>query len=106
MSASGKGVVVVVSPWNFPLAILCGGGAAALAAGNNVILKPASDTVLIAWLLCPCFWRAGVPKTALQFAPCSGGTVGARLVAHDCVDAVILTGGTSTAAAKLRHKPP
>jgi RHH-type proline utilization regulon transcriptional repressor/proline dehydrogenase/delta 1-pyrroline-5-carboxylate dehydrogenase len=105
VSAKGKGVVVVVSPWNFPLAIPCGGVAAALAAGNNVILKPASDTVLVAYLLCQCFWRAGVPKTALQFAPCSGGTVGQRLVSHDGVNAVILTGGTSTAAEMLRNKP-
>ena len=79
--------------------------AAALAAGNTVILKPASDTVLIAYLLCQCFWRAGVPQTALQFAPCSGGTVGQRLVSHDGVDAVILTGGTATAAEMLRNKP-
>ncbi len=105
LSAQGRGVVVVVSPWNFPLAIPCGGVAAALAAGNTVILKPASDTVLIAYLLCQCFWRAGVPKPALQFAPCSGGTVGARLVSHDGVDAVILTGGTETAAEMLRNKP-
>ena len=103
--ATGKGVVVVVSPWNFPLAIPCGGVAAALAAGNNVILKPASDTVLIAYEFCQCFWRAGVPKTALQFTPCSGGTVGARLVSHAGVDAVILTGGTETAAEMLRNKP-
>ena len=48
-TAQGQGVVVVVSPWNFPLAIPCGGVAAALAAGNTVILKPASDTVLIAY---------------------------------------------------------
>ena len=96
-------MVVVVSPWNFPLAIPCGGVAAALAAGNTVILKPASDTVLIAYLLCQCFWRAGVPRTALQFAPCSGGTVGQRLVSHDGVDAVILTGGTATAAADARR---
>lgn len=104
-TAAGRGVVVIVSPWNFPLAIPCGGVAAALAAGNNVILKPASDTVLIAYLLCQCFWRAGVPKTALQFAPCSGGTVGAKLVSHAGVDAVILTGGTETAAEMLRNKP-
>lgn len=100
-----QGVVVVVSPWNFPLAIPCGGVAAALAAGNNVILKPASDTVFVAYSLCQCFWRAGVPRTALQFAPCSGGTVGQRLVSHDGVDAVILTGGTATAADMLRNKP-
>ena len=83
-TAHGRGVVVVVSPWNFPLAIPCGGVAAALAAGNNVILKPASDTVMIAFQLCQCFWDAGVPKTALQFAPCSGRTVGQQLVTPRC----------------------
>ncbi len=105
IAAHGRGVVVVVSPWNFPLAIPAGGVAAALAAGNTVILKPASDTVLIAYLLCQCLWRSGVPKTALQFVPCSGGTVGARLVSHSGVDAVVLTGGTATAAEMLRNKP-
>jgi RHH-type proline utilization regulon transcriptional repressor/proline dehydrogenase/delta 1-pyrroline-5-carboxylate dehydrogenase len=103
--ASGRGVVVVVSPWNFPLAIPCGDVAAALAAGNTVILKPASDTVLVAYLLCQCFWRAGVSMRTLQFASCEGGTVGQRLVAHGDVDAVILTGGTVTAAAMLAAKP-
>ncbi len=101
----GRGVVVVVSPWNFPLAIPCGGIAAALAAGNTVIFKPASDTVLIAYELCQCFWSAGVPRTALQFLPCSGGTVGQQLVTHDAVDAVILTGGTETALKMLAAKP-
>jgi RHH-type proline utilization regulon transcriptional repressor/proline dehydrogenase/delta 1-pyrroline-5-carboxylate dehydrogenase len=105
VTATGQGVAVVVSPWNFPLAIPCGGVAAALAAGNTVILKPASDTVLIAYLLCQAFWRAGVPQTALQFAPCSGGTVGQRLVTHDGVDVVVLTGGTSTAADMLAANP-
>jgi RHH-type proline utilization regulon transcriptional repressor/proline dehydrogenase/delta 1-pyrroline-5-carboxylate dehydrogenase len=105
IAASGQGVAVVVSPWNFPLAIPCGGVAAALAAGNAVILKPASDTVLIAYALCQAFWRAGVPKSALQFTPCSGGTVGQRLATHDAVDVVVLTGGTSTAAEMLRAKP-
>lgn len=105
IQASGRGVVVVVSPWNFPLAIPCGGIAAALAAGNTVILKPASDTVLIAYRLCQCFWQAGVPKTALQFMPCSGGTVGQQLVTHPDVDTVILTGGTETALRMLAAKP-
>ncbi|MEX0641330.1 MAG: proline dehydrogenase family protein, partial [Pirellulales bacterium] len=105
LTARGKGVVAVIPPWNFPLAIPCGGVAAGLAAGNSVILKPASDTVLIAYLLCECFWRAGVPRSALQFAPCSGGTVGQRLVTHNGVDAVILTGGTATAATMLAAKP-
>lgn len=105
LRAKGKGVVVVVSPWNFPIAIPCGGVAAALAAGNTVILKPASDSVLVAYELCKCFWRAGVSKNVLQFAPCSGSDVGAKLVSHPGVDMVILTGGTETAIAMLKAKP-
>ncbi len=105
VTASGKGVVVVVSPWNFPIAIPCGGIAAALAAGNTVVLKPASDAVLPAWDLCQCFWRGGVSKKALQFVPCAGGQEGAQLVQHPLVNAVILTGGTETALAMLRAKP-
>ena len=100
-----KGVVVVVPPWNFPIAIPCGGVAAALASGNTVILKPASHTVLVAWELCQCFWRGGVPREALQFAPCSGATGGARLVASDIADVVILTGGTDTALRMLDARP-
>ena len=79
--------------------------AAALAAGNTVILKPASDTVLVAWELCQCFWRGGVPRTALQFLPCPGRAVASKLVAHPDVDAVILTGGTATALSMLSSKP-
>jgi RHH-type transcriptional regulator, proline utilization regulon repressor / proline dehydrogenase / delta 1-pyrroline-5-carboxylate dehydrogenase len=105
LKARGKGVVVVVSPWNFPIAIPCGGVAAALAAGNTVILKPASDTVLVAWEFCQCFWRAGVSKKALQFAPCSGGKEGRQLVNDPRVAAVILTGGTETALTMLRDNP-
>ncbi|HYV27701.1 MAG TPA: bifunctional proline dehydrogenase/L-glutamate gamma-semialdehyde dehydrogenase, partial [Candidatus Eisenbacteria bacterium] len=105
LKAQPKGVVVVVSPWNFPIAIPCGGVAAALAAGNTVILKPASDTVLVAYELCQCFWRAGVSQKILQLLPCSGGQEGRRLVAHPQVNAVILTGGTATALAMLREKP-
>jgi len=98
-------VVVVVPPWNFPLAIPCGGIAAALAAGNTVIMKPASDTVLVAWELCQCFWRAGVSRRTLQFLPCPGSGPGARLVSHPDVSAVILTGGTETALTMLAAKP-
>ncbi len=105
LAAAPRGVVVVVSPWNFPIAIPCGGVAAALAAGNTVILKPASDTVLVAHRLCECFWRAGVSKRVLQLVPCAGGTGGKHLVAHPDVDVVILTGGTDTAVQMLRHKP-
>ena len=105
LKARPKGVVVVVPPWNFPIAIPCGGVAAALAAGNTVILKPASDTVLVAWEFCQCFWRAGVSKNALQFVPCSGGKEGRKLVNHPKVNAVILTGGTETALTMLNDNP-
>jgi len=105
LSMQPKGVVAVVTPWNFPIAIPCGGIAAALAAGNNVILKPASETALIAYDLCKCLWDAGVPKQALQFLPCSGAKAAPELVSHPDVDAVILTGGTDTAMSMLRHAP-
>jgi RHH-type proline utilization regulon transcriptional repressor/proline dehydrogenase/delta 1-pyrroline-5-carboxylate dehydrogenase len=105
LKARPKGVVVVVPPWNFPIAIPCGGVAAALAAGNTVIIKPASDTVLVAWEMCQCFWRAGVSKKALQFLPCSGGKEGRKLVNNPKVDAVILTGGTDTALTMLGDNP-
>ena len=105
LAARPKGVVVVVPPWNFPIAIPCGGVAAALAAGNTVILKPSSDAVLVAWELCQCFWRAGVSKRALQLAPCSGAKEARSLVSHPKTSAVILTGGTATALAMLRENP-
>jgi RHH-type transcriptional regulator, proline utilization regulon repressor / proline dehydrogenase / delta 1-pyrroline-5-carboxylate dehydrogenase len=105
LKATGKGVVVVVSPWNFPIAIPCGGVAAALAAGNTVILKPASGTVLVAWEFCQCFWRAGISQKTLQFVPCSGAKEGRKLINHPKVNAVILTGGTETALAMIRSNP-
>ena len=105
LRARGKGVVAVVSPWNFPIAIPCGGVAAALAAGNTVILKPATDTVLPAHVLCECFWRAGVPREALQLTPCAGRVAGEHLTSRPEVDVVILTGGTETAFAMLRATP-
>lgn len=105
LMARGKGVVVVVSPWNFPIAIPTGGIAAALAAGNTVIFKPSSDAILPAWELCQCFWRGGVSTRALQFLPCAGNDEARKVVLHPLVNAVILTGGTATAQAMLRAKP-
>jgi RHH-type proline utilization regulon transcriptional repressor/proline dehydrogenase/delta 1-pyrroline-5-carboxylate dehydrogenase len=101
----GRGVGVVISPWNFPIAIPCGGITAALAAGNTVIFKPSSDAILVGWLLCRCFWRAGVSQNALQFLPCDGGSTGARLTGHPDVDFIILTGGTDTGLKILKERP-
>lgn len=101
----GKGVGVVISPWNFPIAIPCGGIVASLAAGNTVIFKPSSEAVQVAWELCRCFWRAGVPKKVLQFLPCSGENTAIRLIAQPDVDFIILTGGTSTGLKILKQRP-
>jgi len=101
----GKGVGVVVSPWNFPIAIPCGGITAALAAGNTVIFKPSSDAILVGWLLCRCFWRAGISQNVLQFLPCEGGSTGERLTCHPDVDFIILTGGTDTGLKILKERP-
>lgn len=103
--AKPAGVVVVISPWNFPIAIPCGGIAAALAAGNTAILKPASDTVLPAYVMCQCFWRAGVPREALQFVPCSGSMAGRHMLQRPEIARVLLTGGTETALTILDQTP-
>ncbi len=100
-----RGVVAVITPWNFPLAIPCGGVAAALAAGNRVILKPASEAVLVGSLLCEAFWQAGVPREALQLIPCDDEVAQAGLVSNSRVEAVVLTGGTATARRMLHVRP-
>jgi RHH-type proline utilization regulon transcriptional repressor/proline dehydrogenase/delta 1-pyrroline-5-carboxylate dehydrogenase len=99
------GTVVVASPWNFPFAIPAGGVLAALAAGNAVILKPAPESVLTAWLVAGQCWEAGVPADVLQFLPCPDDEVGQALISHDEVDAVILTGSYETASMFLSWKP-
>lgn len=105
ISTRPRGVVAVITPWNFPLAIPCGGIVAALTVGNRVILKPASETVLIASLLCEAFWDAGVPRDALQMVPCDDDAAEAGLVSNSQVDAVVLTGGTATAKRMLSVRP-
>lgn len=95
--SSPVGVVVVVPPWNFPYAIPIGGICAALAAGNTVIFKSAPETVATSWHLVNQLWKAGVPKNVLQFVSTEDNEVGQALVSHEDVNAVILTGGYSTA---------
>ena len=95
--SSPVGVVVVVPPWNFPYAIPTGGICAALAAGNAVIFKSAPETVATSWHLVNQLWKAGVPKNVLQFVSTEDNEVGQALVSHEDVNAVILTGGYSTA---------
>ena len=99
------GVVAVVPPWNFPYAIPCGGVCAALAAGNAVILKPAPESVAVAWMLAQQLWEAGVPKDVLQFVPTRDDDTGRRLITHSDVNAVVLTGGFATAELFTRWRP-
>ena len=94
----GRGVFVCISPWNFPLAIFTGQVAAALAAGNAVIAKPAEQTPLIAAEAVRLYHAAGLDSRLLTLAPGAGETVGAALVAHPGCDGVAFTGGTDTAA--------
>ncbi len=91
------GPVVCISPWNFPLAIFLGQVAAALAAGNTVLAKPAEQTPLIAAQAVRTLWQAGVPRAAVQLLPGQGETVGARLVADERVMGVVFTGSTDVA---------
>ena len=104
-ATSPYGVVVVASPWNFPYAIPAGGVLAALMAGNTVILKPPPETRQTAWLLANQCWRAGVPGEALQFVACPDNEVGRRLVTHDDVATVVLTGAHATAQMFLDWRP-
>ncbi|HEY0585676.1 MAG TPA: trifunctional transcriptional regulator/proline dehydrogenase/L-glutamate gamma-semialdehyde dehydrogenase [Pseudoduganella sp.] len=91
------GPVTCISPWNFPLAIFTGQAAAALAAGNVVLAKPAEQTPLIAQRAVELLHEAGVPRAALQFLPGRGEVVGAGLCNDSRVKGVIFTGSTEVA---------
>ncbi|MDR3061805.1 MAG: bifunctional proline dehydrogenase/L-glutamate gamma-semialdehyde dehydrogenase, partial [Dysgonamonadaceae bacterium] len=102
---SPKGIIMVIPPWNFPLAIPVGGVAAALAGGNSVILKPATSAYPVAWHFVQCFWDAGVPKDTLQIVCCDGREPLNYMTTHPLVKHVILTGGTDTAFRLLENNP-
>ena len=90
------GVFTCIAPWNFPLAIFTGQMAAALAAGNAVLSKPAEQTPLIAHFAVSLMHKAGVPTSVLQLLP-GGGDVGAALTSDPRVGGVAFTGSTATA---------
>jgi RHH-type proline utilization regulon transcriptional repressor/proline dehydrogenase/delta 1-pyrroline-5-carboxylate dehydrogenase len=97
------GPVVCISPWNFPLAIFSGQVAAALAAGNPVLAKPAEQTPLIAAQAVRILLEAGIPEGVVQLLPGRGETVGARLVGDDRVKGVMFTGSTEVARLLQRN---
>ena len=99
------GTVLVVPPWNFPVAIPSGGVFASLAAGNAAILKPAPETPGCAEIVAECCWAAGLPEGLVGFIRTPDDSVGRHLVTHPRVDAVILTGAYDTARLFLSWKP-
>ncbi len=92
----GRGVFICISPWNFPLAIFLGQIAAALAAGNAVVAKPAEQTPLVGFEAVRLLHEAGVPADVLHLLP-GDGSVGAQLVAHPDIAGVAFTGSTEVA---------
>ena len=105
LKLSALGVVLVIPPWNFPLAIPTGGVAAALACGNTVLFKPSPLAFPLGEEIAKCFWDAGIPREALQLVCCEDGEPIQTLSGHPDVDAIIFTGGTQTALKLLEKRP-
>ncbi|BDI15133.1 L-glutamate gamma-semialdehyde dehydrogenase [Nostoc cf. commune SO-36] len=87
-----SGIVVVISPWNFPLAIACGMTVAALVSGNCTLLKPAETSSVITAKLTEILIEAGFPKGVFQYVPGKGSQVGAYLVNHPDTHVIAFTG--------------
>ena len=102
MSHLPLGTVACISPWNFPLSIFTGQVAAALAAGNSVLAKPAEQSSATAARAVQLLHQAGVPRAVLQLLPGDGERVGARLVADARIGGVLFTGSTLAARSIAR----
>ncbi|MDL0108345.1 proline dehydrogenase family protein [Campylobacter felis] len=100
-----KGIGVTIAPWNFPVGISVGTIAAPLAAGNVVLYKPSSLSMLTGYKLCECFWDAGIPRDALIFLPAKGSDISKYILSDEAVKFSILTGGEETAYAMLKANP-
>ncbi|MBX3413712.1 MAG: proline dehydrogenase family protein [Pirellulales bacterium] len=98
-----RGVTAVVAPWNFPLAILTGMTAAALATGNTVVMKPAEQTSLIGARLMDLFQDAGFPAGVVNYLPGRGDVVGAALVEHPRTALIVFTGSREVGLAINRR---
>lgn len=103
--AVAAGLTVVTPPWNFPVAIPAGSTLAALAAGNAVIIKPATQARRCGSVMVQALWDAGIPRDALQLVHLDEGDLGSRLVSDPRVARLILTGAFDTAALFRRLRP-
>lgn len=97
LSLQGRGVFVCISPWNFPLAIFTGQMAAALAAGNCVLAKPAHQTPLVAYRAVQLAHQAGIPASVLHYLPGKGSVLGEALMQDPRTAGVAFTGSTAVA---------
>ena len=102
LSLRARGVFACISPWNFPLAIFTGQIAAALAAGNAVVAKPAAQTPVAGFLAVRLLHEAGIPKDVLQYVT-GGGKLGEALVKDERIAGVAFTGSNETACAIQRN---
>lgn len=100
-----SGINLVLSPWNFPIAIPIGGVLSSLSAGKRVILKPSQNAAACSYLISKCLWDAGVPTSAFGFLPTKEVNLDPYLSVGNVFDAVILTGGTDTAQFLLKRNP-
>src|SRR5262245_47664508 len=97
------GVVAAIVPWNFPLLLTAWKVAPALACGNTVIIKPASQTPLTALALAEVAQQAGIPPGVINVVTGPGASVGQMLVEHPGIDKIAFTGDTSTGREIMRH---
>ncbi len=97
LALRGRGVFTCISPWNFPLAIFTGQVAAALAAGNSVLAKPAEQTPLVAAAVIRLLHASGIPGDVLHFVPGRGSRIGPSLTGDPRIAGVAFTGSTETA---------
>ena len=102
---SAKKTVLVLSPWNFPLAIPAGGIFAGLIAGSNVIFKPSNFSTFVGYELAKCFWDAGVPRDVLQFIPSFNSAVAMEMTKSKLLEMIVFTGGTNTALSIINSNP-
>jgi RHH-type proline utilization regulon transcriptional repressor/proline dehydrogenase/delta 1-pyrroline-5-carboxylate dehydrogenase len=97
LTTSGIGVILCISPWNFPLAIFLGQVTAALVAGNTVLAKPASQTPLIASFAVDLMYKAGIPQDVIQLIVASGRDVNDSVIPDERIKGVMFTGSNATA---------
>ncbi len=104
-----RGVVAVISPWNFPLAIACGMTVAGLVTGNTVVLKPSEQTSIVGYELAKVILEAGVPENAFSFLPGRGEIVGDFLIRAPETNMIVFTGSREVGCeiiAKSAHISP